>query len=61
MVIIGIGNLLGLKIKGINFPDHFLLKSNDLLIDPHGLKTVEVGAEIMLNNQRCFIDPNDLS
>lgn len=60
MVIIGIGNLLGLKIKGINFPGHFLLKFNDLLIDPHGLKTVEVGAEALLNNQRCFIDPNDL-
>ena len=60
MVIIGVGKLLGFSIKGVNFPGHFLLKSNDLLIDPHGLKTVKVGAEIMLNNQLYFTDPNDL-
>ena len=60
MVIIGIGTLLGFKIKSINFPGHFLLKFNDLLIDPHGLKVIEVGAEVLLNNQPCFIDPNDL-
>ncbi|OUU74202.1 MAG: hypothetical protein CBC29_08685 [Methylococcaceae bacterium TMED69] len=60
MVIIGIGNVLGFRIKGINFPGHFLLKLNDLLIDPHGLKAVQVGTETMLNNQRCFIDPNYL-
>ena len=34
MVIIGVGKLLGFSIKGVNFPGHFLLKSNDLLIAP---------------------------
>ena len=60
MVIIGIGDLLGFRIKGINFPGHFLLRFNDLLIDPHGLKTIDVGTNVVLNNRMYYIHPKKL-
>ena len=51
---------LGFRIKGINFPGHFLLRFNDLLIDPHGLKTIDVGTNVVLNNRMYYIHPKKL-
>jgi regulator of sirC expression with transglutaminase-like and TPR domain len=41
MVLIGVAEQLGLKAKGINFPRHFLVAINEVLVDPFAMQATD--------------------